>query len=306
MILTAGLTPAWQQILVFDQFQTGEVNRAREAHWCASGKVLNVAIALHHLVAPNRTVCLVGGESGGAIKREFDQHGISAHWIESKSPTRVCTTILSTGNPATELVENTAAATSAELRAFEAVFRDEVKDADLVILTGSLPAATPSTFYRDLLREARSRAILDVRGPELLEALGERPYLVKPNREELERTVGRPLRSSSELIDAMHKVNAAGAEWVCVTHGAEAVYLTSATHGYQLQPPRVDVVNTIGCGDCLTAGIAAALSGGADTVEAVRHGIAAAGENATMLLPARLNLERVQDLERAVHQSHVR
>ena len=39
MIVAAGLTPAWQQILRFDALRLGEVNRAVEAHWCASGKV---------------------------------------------------------------------------------------------------------------------------------------------------------------------------------------------------------------------------------------------------------------------------
>jgi hypothetical protein len=39
VIIAAGLTPAWQQMLVFDGVRVGEVNRAREAYWCSSGKV---------------------------------------------------------------------------------------------------------------------------------------------------------------------------------------------------------------------------------------------------------------------------
>ena len=69
MILAAGLTPAWQQMLVFDGLRVGEVNRAREALWCASGKVLNVGIALHHLGGPSRTIALIGGPSGDGIER---------------------------------------------------------------------------------------------------------------------------------------------------------------------------------------------------------------------------------------------
>ena len=88
MILAAGLTPAWQQILVFDRFVPGEVNRAREAHWCASGKVLNVGLALHHLGAESRTLGLVGGESGAAVRREFAQLGADARWVETPAPTR--------------------------------------------------------------------------------------------------------------------------------------------------------------------------------------------------------------------------
>jgi hypothetical protein len=35
MILAAGLTPAWQQIYVFDRFHPGEVNRAIGVGRCA-------------------------------------------------------------------------------------------------------------------------------------------------------------------------------------------------------------------------------------------------------------------------------
>ena len=52
MIVAAGLTPAWQQLMAFDALEPGAVNRAREVTWCSSGKVLNVAIALAHWAPP--------------------------------------------------------------------------------------------------------------------------------------------------------------------------------------------------------------------------------------------------------------
>ena len=92
MILAAGLTPAWQQIMLFDEFCAGEVNRAAEVHWCASGKVLNVAIALKHLQAEVRTISLLGGLPQAAIEAEFARHGIGRQWITSsvRSPTVTC------------------------------------------------------------------------------------------------------------------------------------------------------------------------------------------------------------------------
>ena len=50
MILAAGLSPAWHKIVVLDRLSFGQVNRAREVHWCASGKVLNAGLALHRLL----------------------------------------------------------------------------------------------------------------------------------------------------------------------------------------------------------------------------------------------------------------
>ena len=62
MILAAGLSPAWQQFLVFDSFRYGEVNRAREAHWCTAGKVCNAGNAAHHLGGPSLTLVPAGGQ----------------------------------------------------------------------------------------------------------------------------------------------------------------------------------------------------------------------------------------------------
>ena len=96
--------------------------------------------------------------------------------------------------------------------------------------------------------------------------------------------------------DSMREINTRGAEWILVTHGAQAVWLSSSTELWRFTPPKIDVVNAIGCGDCLTAGLAAALDGGEDLPTSVRFGIAAAGENAGQLLPSRLNLQRVREL----------
>ena len=104
MILAAGLTPAWQQIVLLDAFHPGEVNCAREVHWCASGKVLNAGVALHHLGAESLTLTLAGGEHLPAMDRELAALGVPRRWIESRVPTRVCTTILdTTGGSTTEL-----------------------------------------------------------------------------------------------------------------------------------------------------------------------------------------------------------
>ncbi|HID22212.1 MAG TPA: hypothetical protein EYP14_07400, partial [Planctomycetaceae bacterium] len=81
MIVAAGLSPAWQQIYVLDDLELGDVNRATEVVACASGKVLNVAIALRHLGADARSVALIGGTTGEAIRREFEQQGIAADWV---------------------------------------------------------------------------------------------------------------------------------------------------------------------------------------------------------------------------------
>lgn len=301
MILAAGLTPAWQQILCFDQFVPGEVNRASRAEWCASGKVLNVGIALYHLGADVRTLSLLGGRSGEAIRAEFASQNIPARWIESQTPTRTCTTILDQrSQQTTELVENSGPISEEDLRAFCKAFREEAEGAEWVVLSGSLPEGVPATLYRELMEDCRGKVILDVRGAELTEALIERPFLVKPNRSELGRTVGRELSSESETLQAMREINQQGAEWVVITHGAGAVLASHETRCFRLIPPQMPVVNPIACGDCFAAGLAWGFSVGLVPPECLRLGVAAAADNLSQLLPARLDRERVRKIAETV------
>lgn len=303
MILAAGLTPAWQHILRFDALQPGEVNRAAEAHWCASGKVLNVGIALAQLGADCRVMSPLGDDVADRARQELTMLGIKPVLIGVQQPTRVCTTLIdSATNSVTELVENAQALPSSCLAEFSRVYAETVVQAQLVVLSGSLPAGTPLTFYRDLLNVTPGPAVLDARGPELLAALECQPLVVKPNREELARTLDRPLDDEASLLAGMRELNGRGAQWVVITEGKRAVWVSSSREAFRLQPLAVDrVINPIGCGDCLAAGTAWALSQGREMVEAVRIGIAAAAQNAAQLLPGRVVAR--QSLEQAAQVS---
>ena len=286
MILAAGLTPAWQQILLFEEFKPGEVNRARQVHWCASGKVLNVARALHHLGGPSKALTVLGGNSGREIQRDFAELGIPAEWLAIVTPTRVCTTIIdSSRGRVTELVPEASPLAAQELKTFQEAFQNEAAAATVVVLIGSLPPRTPEDWYRQLLDSTRARILLDARGPELLAALSARPFLVKPNRKELQQTFGRELSTDQNLVEAMAELNRRGAEWVVITDGERPIFARTRDEVYRFQPLSGPAVNPIGCGDCLTAGMAWALHRGCSPVEAIRYGLAAAADKLGRLLP---------------------
>ncbi len=301
MILAAGLTPAFQQILVFDALRIGQVNRARQAHLCASGKVLNVALAVHHLGGSCKTLSLLGGGTGATIDREFKAIGVPHDWIWTQEPTRMCTTLLDRSNgTSTELVENARPVTAADLEQFAGAYRTIAPLADVVVLSGSLPAGTPRTFYKDLIAQTKAPVVLDASGPELLDALPSKPLCIKPNREELARALERGLDSDDDLRLAMREVCRRGADWVLVSHGAAALWAHYGERSYVFHPAKVSAVNPIGSGDCLAAGIAWGLTNGMEMLEAIRTGIAAAADNASALLPARLDPTRVLRLKEAV------
>ena len=301
MILVAGLSPAWQQIVVVDHFSQGAVNRALEVYWCASGKVLNAGIALAHLGGDSLVLSLAGAERKDDFVRECRRLGVSAQWVITRASTRICTTIVEQSSATvTELVENCLPITADEREQFRQAFVQQPQQAAVVLLIGSLPAGTPATYYRDLLSRTKANAILDASGESLLSALSQRPLLVKPNREELARTLGRSLDDPRAIRLAMSEILRLGAQWIAVTDGDGPVWLASNDQTYRLLPPAITPVNPIGSGDCMAGAIAYCVDRGDSIPQAVQFGIAAAVDNAVQLLPARLDQARVQQLAELV------
>jgi fructose-1-phosphate kinase PfkB-like protein len=120
---------------------------------------------------------------------------------------------------------------------------------------------------------------------------------VKPNREELAATVGRSLDDDDALLKAMHELNRAGAKWVLVTNGGERAWLTSSEETWQVGPPAdVSLVNPIGCGDSVAAGIAVGVAEQRSIQECVALGFGAAAANLERMECARFPEPRAREL----------
>lgn len=300
MILAAGLSPAWQQILTFDALHPGEVNRAQDAVWCASGKVINVATALSTLGSNVTVISAIGGISGEIIQRELDYLNVRADWIPSSVNTRVCTTLLTAGGQTTELVENMPELEEDVITDFINLTATYTNVADLTVFSGSLPPNAPPNLFAGIMQHVHKRFLLDLRGEALDHCLQLYPFLIKPNREELQATLRRSLERDDDLIQAMKALNDWGVRWVVVSDGAKGLWVSSEGVLLRMIPPRIQLVNPIGCGDSLAAGIACRLEKDDDVVSAIRFGMGAAANNAEQLLPARLDRERAAVLAEQV------
>jgi len=303
MILVAGLSPAWQQIAQLKQLRVGEVNRAVAVRWCASGKVLNVGLALQRLRglatdSPGvQVISVAGGPAGEELRAHCARLQVPVEWIATRAPTRVCTTLLDqqTGRT-TEIVENAHPIEPAELAAFEEAFRQRAREARMVVLAGSFPAGTPVDFYARLARHTTAPLVVDAQGAPLLATLEAKPAVIKPNREELGNTLGRGLETTEQLRAAVAECQARGARGVVITQGAGPVLVSTGEATDWLRPPAVPVVNPIGSGDCLAAGLAWGMARGLSLRESARWGVAAAADNVGQLDPADLAAPRVRAL----------
>ena len=301
MILAAGLSPAWQHTLLFSQLQTGTVNRATQSCWAASGKVLNVALAVHHLGADGLALAPMGGDVGKMMQREFESTGTEGDWIPTALSSRICTTILDLGSrQTTELVEGAPRLSWSELQRFSSRLLSYSEHASYIVVSGSIPEGTSADYFSKVLTPLAERCILDVRGPELLAALPMRPLVVKPNRNELAFTLNCEITNLTSLLEAMGRLREKGAQWVIVSNGAENLLIDGPEGIFMGHSVPVASVNPIGCGDCLAAGIAVGLKEGKPMLEAISLGIAAAAESATQLLAGRFQRSAVDELQKRV------
>lgn len=105
-VLVVGLNPAWQKVLKFTDLKIDDVNRAESMFAFASGKGINVAKVLTRLGHQVWLLQILGGTIGHRINLECEALGIHCINIWTANETRVCTTLLNQKNgEVTELIE---------------------------------------------------------------------------------------------------------------------------------------------------------------------------------------------------------
>lgn len=288
-ILCLAVTPAVQRTQFLPALRPGEVNRMIGTHVTASGKGVNVALALRRLGAPVRLVGLRGGDSGRFIEQELAGTGIDARWADASAPTRHCHTLveIETGR-VTELVEETASPSREEWEQVARLFADALSGCGWLAISGAMPPGSPpGELARFCARAASARVniCVDSQGPPLLECLATRPTIVKMNVEELVRTCGCA-SSPGEISRAARGLIDRGAGSVVITDGPRGATLFTKARTIHAPAPSVRVVNPIGSGDCMTAGLLFALNRGAPSETALRLGVACGSANAETEVPA--------------------
>jgi len=300
MILCIGTTPAAQRVMVLRRLALDAVNRATTTLDGVAGKSINVAKVLKTLGETPVATGFLGGLQGDKIRQALAARSIEVEFVTVASPTRQCITVIDqVAGTITELVEEAKAVEPNDFGDLIALIERRVSGCRAVVMSGTIAAGGQASFYQrctELARRSGALSIVDAQGAPLTLALQAHPDLVKPNRQELARTVGRELRTEEETIAAAKEIQACGAKRVVVTAGKGATLAADGERFWRIQPPAIAAVNPIGSGDAFTAALTWRLLRGDDLGEACRWGAAAGAANALTLMPGELELEDVERL----------
>ena len=119
-----------------------------------------------------------------------------------------------------------------------------------------MPKGLDGSAYQRLVeicREEKRNVILDTSGALLTMGIEAKPTMIKPNLDEIRMLTGMS-------CDSLEEIHEGGGEIVAVSLGAEGSFVVCEEGIYQAQVPKIDAVNTVGCGDSMIAGFAVGMS----------------------------------------------
>lgn len=284
MILTVTLNAAIDKRYVVEDFQTGAVNRVRECVYTPGGKGLNVSKAAAIAGAEVAATGLVGGHAGSYIENALRPFGVKSEFYHLKAESRSCINIWDEKRRVqTELLEPGFTVTEEEFQGFLERFQELVRDAEVIALSGSVPRGLDEAIYQKLVKickVAGKKVILDTSGKLLELGIEACPTMIKPNLDEIRMLTGRRCERPEEMLAAAKEIHEKGVELVAVSLGGDGAFVVCDQGIFRASVPKIDAVNTVGCGDAMIAGFALGLSEGLGIKEVLQKASAISAASA--------------------------
>jgi len=286
MIATVTLNPAVDKSVTVRGFEMGKTNRGEVDRVDAGGKGINVAKVLKRLGAAVCALGLEAGSNGRFILDALSAEGIPSDFVHVPGETRVNLKIhdLERGTE-TELNEPGFHVSPEHLEELRQKIAAYAPQCEVMVFSGSLPPGAPPEVFADLMGIATARGakcILDTAGPALKLGLAAGPFLIKPNRAELEELLQRRLSSRRDLVEGARELIRMGSEQVLISLGAEGAVGVAGDDALFARPPAVKVRSSVGAGDTMVAVMAYAALAKLSFREAFQMAVAASAATVAM------------------------
>ena len=313
MILTVTLNPVLDRVVEIPDFRVGKVNLLeKERIRLAGGKGINVSRVAKVLGEPTLATGWLGGRIAGFIKEGLKKEGIASDFVSIKGESRLNLTILDpVTHSQTHLVEKGPRIFPSEVKRLEEKIGDLVKKARVVVFSGSIPPGVSENIYNSLIRLVYREKedvipVLDTRGEPLKRGLQGRPFMLKPNKEEMEDLIGKRCESEEDLIRQARSLLKKYVQLVVVSRGKDRVMVMEEKRLLMVSPPEINPLNTVGAGDALVGGFAVGLSRGLSLKEMSALAVACAAASAEEGREKPLSLKRINQLKDKIRWEEAR
>lgn len=279
MVYTITFNPAIDYTVTLNRLYTGRVNRCLSEQVTFGGKGVNVSAVLKELGVPTKALGFCAGFTGQAIVQLLEASGVATDFVDLTNKTsRINVKIIA--DEETEINGAGPDISEADLQQlFEKL--SALENGDIIVLAGSVPASVPRDIYCEILSRLSEKSVLaavDAEGELLLNVLKYRPFVIKPNLDELEQIFASRPKSEAQVSEYAWQLKQKGAVNVLVSMGPDGSLLLDE-HGkvHKAGVCKGTVVSSVGAGDSMLAGFIAGYEQTKDYDYALRLGTACGG-----------------------------
>lgn len=304
MISTLTLNPAIDRILYLSSFEKNVTNRICDSLDTIGGKGTHVSLNLHQLGIDNQAFGIVHGDIGLSITESLKSNGINVKFKHKASHnSRINYLLIESSGDSTIIASKGVELKNEDIVEITSYIYDEIKDGEILVLSGDASNCNDPEVYNKLMSSLKGKHpkfFLDTSGETLKKCIKESPFLIKPNLDELSTLTGMPLTSDNEIIAAIDSLAPYAIEIIAVSLGGDGSIIKTPQGIYKITPPKVRVLNTIGCGDCFLSGLIYGIHQGLPIEKTLRLATAISAATAESSLSYGFDTERAAQLENHV------
>lgn len=296
MIYTVTLNPSIDYIVHLDKLDMGITNRTTSEEYYYGGKGINVSCVLAELDLDSTALGFIAGFTGEAIEKGIRNDRIVTDFIKLENGNSRINIKIKAGEE-TEINCQGPHINSNELKRLLNKI-DRITNGDTIVIAGNIPNTMPDDVYEKILERIKDkdvRIIVDATNALLLNSLKYKPFLIKPNRQELSEIFGTEIESEDDIKKYAIKLQEMGAKNVLISLGKDgAMLIDEFGNRHKAGVIKDKVINTVGSGDSMVAGFVAGYEKTGDYSYALKLGSACG--NATAFLSGLATKEKINEL----------
>lgn len=285
MIYTVTFNPSLDYVVSVENFIAGKMNRTTTESMFAGGKGINVSTVLKELEMESVALGFVAGFTGNELEKRLQEQGIVTDFIKVENGfTRINVKLRSDILTETDEVVrqeteiNGQGPIVSEEELTQLIKKIEgLTPSDVLVISGSTCQGVPQSIYADMVKlcnEKQVKVIVDASSVLLWNVLEHGPFLIKPNKNELEDLFYRDIETKEEIIFYAKELQNRGAKNVLVSLGAKGGILVADDGSvYEKEAPKGVVINSVGAGDSMVAGFLAEYLKSGDYKKALSFGV---------------------------------
>ncbi len=275
-IITLTLNPAIDVHCYAEHFQPYHENLATVTSRDIGGKGINISRALTASGIENTALIVLGQEDKSSFCRAMDEERLTYREIVLPGKVRENITLHTDDARETRISFAGFSADDGLIDRVEAELVRLLDRDDILTLTGRNPEGVSMTRMKAMLSGLQSRGIrivIDSRSFTLSDLLEIRPWLIKPNEEEIASYASIDVCDFPTAKCAAEQLHAQGIENVMISLGSRGALLCCPQGCFAAKAPAIEAISTIGAGDSSIAGFCAATKLLLDAPDRLCHAI---------------------------------